>query len=336
METTIDYLNEVHGDLLDAAARERDRLRAVPGRAPRKRSPSGLVAASIAILVAAGLVGLMVRSNLGSSDEAASEPASSPVPGETGAAGATGATGGAEVPGLLPQGPGNVQVGSPGDGDAGESARIIRTAELSLVIPRDSFDARFAEVVDTAEENGGFVAESTSRKRSGGLTLRVPAESFAETLRALRDLGTVEVESVGGRDVTDDYVDLRARLRIAKSRREVLLGLQADATSIPETIRVQNELDQTQLQIEEIQGELRVLDDRTSFATVHVDLREEGVEPEAEVEPASLPDAFERAAAGFVDVIAAIVIGLGYLIPLGLLGLLVWFVVVRIRRRRAG
>jgi hypothetical protein len=189
--------------------------------------------------------------------------------------------------------------------------------------------------VDTAEENGGFVAESTSRKRSGGLTLRVPAESFSETLRALRDLGTVEVESVGGRDVTDDYVDLRARLRIAKSRREVLLGLQADATSIPETIRVQNELDQTQLLIEEIQGDLRLLDDRTSLATVHVDLREEGVEPEAEVEPASLPDAFERAAAGFVDVIAAIVIGLGYLIPLGLLGLLVWFVVIRIRRRRA-
>jgi hypothetical protein len=211
---------------------------------------------------------------------------------------------------------------------------VIRTAELSLVIPRDAFDERFGEAVDVAEAQGGFVADSRSRSRSGSLTVRVPAANFDETLSALRALGTVEVESVHGSDVTADYIDLRANLRIARARREVLLGLMADAVSIEQTIRVQNALDETQLRIEQFQGQLRLLDDRTSLATIGLRLREQGVEPESEVEKASIPNAFERAAAGFVGVIAAIVIGLGYLFPILALGLAAWFVVSRVRRRR--
>jgi hypothetical protein len=203
------------------------------------------------------------------------------------------------------------------------------------VIPRDAFDDRFGEAVDVAEEQGGFVADSRSRERSGSLTLRVPAERFDETLRALRALGTVEVESVHGEDVTADYVDLHANLEIARARREVLLGLMADAVTIEQTIRVQNALDETQLRIERFQGQLRLLDDRTSLATIGLQLREQGVEPTPEVETPSIPNAFEQAIAGFVGVIAAIVIGLGYLLPLAALGLAAWFVVVRAQRRRA-
>ena len=333
METAIDYLNKVHGDLLDAAKREHSILRPLPERRkPRREWVGGLAVAAVCILVAAGLVGLLVRSNLGS-DDAGSEAGSTAATGATGAFGETGAAEAPEpTPGTVP----GDQAGGGAGGPAPSLTKIIRTAELSVVIPRNTLDERFAEVVDAAERNGGFVSESLSRTRTGNLTLRVPAGNLAETLRAVRRLGTVDVESVRGKDVTANYVDLRARLSIAKARREVLLGLQADATTIEQTIRVQNELDETQLDIEAIQGQLQVLDDRTSLATVHVDLREEGAEPGDEVETASIPNAFERAVAGFVGVIAAIVIGLGYLIPVGLLALLVWLVATRIQRRRAG
>ncbi len=319
MATTIEYLNAVHGDLLDAARRE-----AHPGRRPPARwvPSTGMVAAVVGVLVAAGLIGLIARSDGFGSDDAGSLPAA----GSTGGTGATGAP--AEAPsdeGV--RGPAEV----PG---APAVSRVIRTAELWVVIPRDAFDERFGEAVDVAEEQGGFVADSRSRNRSGSLTLRVPAANFDQTLHALRALGTVEVESVHGKDVTADYVDLHANLRIARARREVLLGLMADAVSIEQTIRVQNALDETQLRIEQLQGQLRLLDDRTLLATIGLRLREQGVEPESEVEKASIPNAFERAAAGFVGVIAAIVIGLGYLIPILLLGLAVWFVVSRLSRRR--
>jgi hypothetical protein len=215
-----------------------------------------------------------------------------------------------------------------------ELTRVIRTAEIGLVIPPDAFDERFATAVDIASTQGGFVATSTTRERSGSVTMRVPAANFAATLRSLRELGDVEVQSIQGRDVTADYVDLRARLRIAKSRREVLLRLMDRAISIEQTIRVQNALDETQLRIEELQGQLRFLDDKTSLATIRLQMREEGVEVATEVETPSIPNAFERSFAGFVGVIAGVVVGLGYLIPLVGIGLLAWLVVSRVRRRR--
>jgi hypothetical protein len=325
MATTIDYLNEVHSDLLEAARRE-----AHPGRRPPRRwvPSTGLVAAVVGVLVAAGLIGLIARTG-GLGSDAADQA------GSTGATGSTG--GGAVVPGDQGTRPGLFGGFESGGNASGPPTvtRVIRTAELSLVIPRDAFDERYGDAVDVAEEQGGFVADSRSRNRSGSLTVRVPAANFDETLQALRALGTVEVESVHGRDVTADYVDLHANLRIARARREVLLGLMADAVSIEQTIRVQNALDETQLRIEQLQGQLRLLDDRTSLATIGLRLREQGVEPGSEVQKASIPNAFERAAAGFVGVIAAIVIGLGYLLPLAVLGLAVWFVVDRVRRRRA-
>lgn len=336
MDTTIGYLELVREDLLDAAART---TRGSLGRRfgwSRLSGRAVFASAALVTLIAAGTLGwLATRDSLG------------PRPASDDAAGSTGAAAAKPVPNerqrrsaldyqalegyspLLPE----IRDTHPAQVPK-EASRVIRTAQLGLVIPRDAFEERFAQAVDAAESSGGFVASSSTRERAGHLILRVPANRFNETLATLRDLGTVEVQAVRGKDVTADYVDLHARLRIARSRREVLLGLMNEATSIEQTIRVQNALDETQLRIEELQGQLRLLDNRTSLATISLDLREQGVEPQTKVEAASIPNAFERAAAGFVGVIAGVVIGLGYLVPVLLLALAAWFVVVRVRRRR--
>ena len=334
MDTAIDYLKEVHSDLLAVAVRER----AGRGRSPLSGRLSRFLVPAAAFIVVAGILGAIIRTGgTVDSDDAAGE-ARGPVAGETGAAGATG-----EVPAPMPTPAGGDQglVGDEGaavgipQGPAVEISRVIRTAELELSIPRDGFDDRFGEVTDVAEDNGGFVANSTARERSGSVTIRVPADRFADTLRELRELGDVEVQSIRGQDVTAEYVDLRGRLRIAKARRAVLLGLMEQATTIEQTIRVQNALDDTQLRIEGLQGQLRLLDDRTSLATIRLSMREEGTQPEKEIQGASFSEAFERSVAGFTDVIAAIVIGTGYLLPLVAIALIVLLVVVLVRRRRA-
>lgn len=335
MDTTIGYLEQVHSDLLDAGSREvRRRGRRVRGGT--RFSARTLVAAAAAVtLVAAGGVGWVV---IGDERILSDRPAGPFAAGQ--ATGSTGASGeGARelvefghlgVPSPAPQ-----SVPADIGGQAGALSRVIRTAEIGLVIPPDSFGERFADAVDVASANGGFVQTSTTRERSGGITIRVPADNFDDALRDLRELGEVEVQTVRGQDVTADFVDLRARLRIARARQDVLLRLMDEARTIEQTIRVQNALDETQLRIEEFQGSLRLLDDRASLATVQLRLREEGVEPAAEVNTPSIPNALERSVAGFVGVIAGVVVGLGYVIPVLVLGLAAWFVVRRVRRRRA-
>ena len=345
MDASIGYLGQVRDDLVEAGVRERRRRgRRTPGVRDRLSMRSLVAVASVVTLVAAGTIGwFVIRQDRSGERRAASYDATT---GEAGTpAGLRAPTAGpapadeiqrnlfsagysplldeqaAELPGVSPAIP-------------SELSRVIRIAELGLVIPPDSFDQRFAQVVDVASAHDGFVATSTTRERAGNVTMRVPAARFDPALRDLRELGDIEVQTIQGRDVTAEYVDLRARLRIAKSRREVLLRLMDRAASIEQTIRVQNALDETQLRIEELQGQLRLLDDRTSLATIRVHLREEGVEAVTEVETPSIPNAFERSFAGFVGVIAGVVIGLGYLIPVALLAALVWFVVLRVRRHR--
>ncbi|HZD17813.1 MAG TPA: DUF4349 domain-containing protein [Actinomycetota bacterium] len=339
MDGTIGYLETLREDLLDAGLHEGRRGgRARPGPPLRDRfSPRWLVAAAAAItLVAAGGVGWLVTR-----DGAVVERRTAAEPG-TAARRAPEA-----VPGVAADEARLAPVFDADDtsprGDAAahpwaqaQVSRVIRTAQLGLVVPRGTFEDRFAEAVDVAEGAGGFVATSTTRERSGEVTMRIPASGFSGTLASLRALGDVDVQTVQGRDVTADYVDLRARLRIAKSRRAVLLDLMDRASSIAQSIRVQNSLDDTQLRVEELQGQMRLLDDRTSLATIRLRIREEGVEPKSEVQTPSLPTAFERSWAGFVGVVAAVIVGIGYVIPVLVIGLLAWFVVARIRRRRRG
>jgi hypothetical protein len=190
--------------------------------------------------------------------------------------------------------------------------------------------------MDVATANQGYVQTSSSRGNGfGSLVIRVPSSRFEETLRELKELGiAVEGETVSGEDVTAQHVDLQARLQITRARRTVLLRLMDRATTIEQTLRVQNALDDVQLRIEEIQGALNVLDSRVSEATIALQIRETGVEPlEKDVRNPSIPGAFDRAIAGFFAVIAGTVVGLGYLIPALVIGLGV-FLAVRFARRR--
>ncbi len=329
MDTDIRYLELLRRDLVDAATTQIVRRRQ---RSPEPGGPRWhrLVAAAAATVVVAGLVGWFATNGGLSGDGADQAPA----------AGATGSTGAAEAtpapaPGTVTSGYIGDQVDDQGSANDDPLTRVIREARLSVVIPPDSFDDRFSEAVDVASTQEGYVATSTTRQRAGTLVIRVPAENFDETLGRLRALGNVTVQRISGQDVTAEYVDLQARLRIARSRRDVLLQLMEEAVTIDQTIRVQNALDETQLRIEQLQGTMRLLDDHVALATVEVSLREEGVETAEEVETASLPNAFERSVSGFVGVVAAIVVGIGYLIPLALLGLAIWFVVSLVRRRRS-
>jgi hypothetical protein len=341
MDTTIGYLHEVREDLLTAVWR--------PSRRGSRNlfsrwdwSGSRLVAAlSVFCLVAAGATGWFVTRNgeveqpasrraVGRATptsenqaalspfgfDAAAAPSASPAPG---------------APLLIPDAAGSV---TGGPNAVTDLSKIVRTANLSVVVSVGSFGKAFADASSVPDQFGGFVETSNTGSRSGSITMRIPSDRLGEALDQIRALGHVESQTIAGKDVTANYVDLAARLRIAKARRLVLLRLMNKANSIEQTIRVQNALDDTQLQIEDLQGGINVLEDRTSFATVRLELREQGVQMATHVEKPSIPGAWQRSIAGFIGVIVAVIVGLGYVIPVGLLLGLAWLVVARVRRRR--
>jgi Domain of unknown function (DUF4349) len=200
--------------------------------------------------------------------------------------------------------------------------KIVKNASITLQVRDGTFDRLFQQATLVAGQAGGYVASSQTtqgRRRSGSLVLRVPVAAFEQALGRLKSLGRVRGEDVSGQDVTSQYVDLQARLRNWEAQEVVLLRLMAKATSIADSIRVQQQLQDVQLTIEELKGQLRVLGDQTDYATISVSMTEAGFVAPKPKDQGGLARAWHQALDGFVAVIAAVVVGLGYLLPIGAL-----------------
>ena len=212
--------------------------------------------------------------------------------------------------------------------------RVIKTASLGLRVRNGTFDQRFQDATEVAGRYGGYVSSSETEgrtRRSGTLTLKVPATQFEVALGDLKRLGTVTDQRVSGQDVTAQFVDLEARLKNWEAQERVLLDLMANAKTIDDSITVQNHLQDVQLTIEELKGQLRVLSDQADYSTITVSMAEAGfVSPKPKAQSA-LVRAWHQGVDGFLGVIGAVVVAVGYLLPLGFFVLLGWAVVRRVR-----
>src|SRR4051794_29796522 len=372
MNTQIEYLEELREDLLSAAWREADRA---PARRrfsrTRRFSRGNLIAACLTLfLVVSAGVGWFAMSdsettatgaasgaradhrfeNQATKSEgnqglvAAPSPTAAPAPldqqhNALGAAYAGVGTAGAEGVPTSTQSHGQ----SSGAGQSATSApaadftRIIKTAEVGLVVPPGgSLKDRFDSARSVAHRYGGFVTKSSIQPgKTGEMEIRVPARNFDATITALEKLGGLEHESIKGQDVTAQFVDLQARLSIAQTHRDVLVKLLSKAHSPEQIVRMQNLVDDAQLKVEQLQGEIRLIKNQTSKATIDLSLRMAGVAlpTHGAVEHPGLGSAWAHAIAGFFGVVFAVVVGLGYLVPIGVVLLIAWLVYRRFRRR---
>jgi hypothetical protein len=233
-----------------------------------------------------------------------------------------------------------------GSADAGTGASIpatvgrpnvVRTASLEVEVERDGFAAAFSKVPTIAAANGGFVASSSSARSSAGraaagsIEVRVPSDRFDETRRQLLALGEVRSEQLKGEDVGGQLTDLDARLRNLRSQEEAIRLLMTKTGTIGETIDVQRQLSTVREQIEQLAGEQARLQDAVAFSTLTLAI----VEPGAALRPddgSPLGDAVTRAVAGAEGVLTAVIVTVGYLLPLAVLGLVVWLGVELVRR----
>jgi len=210
---------------------------------------------------------------------------------------------------------------------------IIKTGSLSVVVPKGEFQSSLQAANDIAANYGGYVqSSSTTGTRSGRLTIRVPADKFEAAIGDLQALGRVERESSIGEDVTADFVDLQARLKIAEQREVVVSRLMDRANGISQVLQYRNLLEEAQLSVEQLKGQLRVLRDRSSLGTITLSLREEGVAAADAVSNPSLGRALKHSLEGFLRVLFAVIVGLGYLIPIAALAAAAGWLFRRARR----
>ncbi|MGH9036736.1 MAG: DUF4349 domain-containing protein, partial [Acidimicrobiia bacterium] len=216
------------------------------------------------------------------------------------------------------------------------TSRIIMRAVLSVGVGKGGLSEAYLAGQDAAARAGGWVQSSERSTDQAMLVVKVPSDRFDSVLASLRELGEVRSDSVAGEDVSAEYVDLEARLKHWRAQEAVFLELMAKASSIPETISIQQQLSVIQEQIEQHEGRRRYLDGQTAYSTVRLSVLESGAvakEPGDGAGRTTLARAWERAVGAALAVVGGSLVVLGVVVPLALMFGLPALVFALARRR---
>ena len=207
------------------------------------------------------------------------------------------------------------------------------------------------KVASLAEARGGFVVTSETRQATAAdsvtpyevvtVDVRVPAAQFDAFVGEVRAAGSRVVgEKITGQDVTEEYIDLEARIRTQRALEAQFLEIMKGARAVSDALEVQRELSTVRGEIERLEGRRCFLENQTSLSTVKVTLQP----PAPIINASGFGHGLREAFGDGVDAAATITLGLVRvalaLIPVALflglpLYLLVRFLVRRLRRRAA-
>lgn len=206
-----------------------------------------------------------------------------------------------------------------------DNRKIVRTGHVALVVT--TYDEARAQLDAIVQQAGGFidstrVSHHEGRVSQAELVLRVPASAFGGLLPALRALGEIQSETTDASDITDQYVDVSARLASARALEKRLLELAATGTGrVSEVLEVERELARVRAEVEQYQGTIRMWDDQIALSTLSITLSTKQPEIAAPKPPAppsfgdNVEGAFDRSVEALGDAGEALAMAAVSLLP---------------------
>jgi hypothetical protein len=227
-------------------------------------------------------------------------------------------------------------------GESGQ--KIIGDAVIDIEVVSGGFQTAFTNAALLSDRYGGYMVASQSsasgedgRIDAGTVAVRVPAASFSAAIADAGRLGTLKNQQITTQDVTEEYVDLQARIINSQAKLDTFRKLFDKATTIDDIVSVQQVVTAAQDELEQLKGRQRFLQEHTSYSTLTINIREAGAEVVAPVVEDSwgVGEAFSDAARNFVKALNAIVRALGIVIPVLVVLAIIAYIVFRVWRWNA-
>ena len=160
--------------------------------------------------------------------------------------------------------------------------KIIRNADITIEVA--STNQAQHSVTSIAEAYGGFVVTSESKQRNNAdpsqrtldfkLVVRIPFDKFGVALDDIRKLASnVPEEKTTGEDVTEEFIDLEARIKTQKALELQFIEIMKQAKKVEDALEVQSQLADVRTEIEKLEGRKRFLENRSSLATITVNIQ---------------------------------------------------------------
>jgi len=160
--------------------------------------------------------------------------------------------------------------------------KIIRNANLTLELASPVENQR--KIFSIAESHGGFVVTSEMTQQttedkskpqmSVNLIVRVPASQFDQVVEEIRQVGNrIIQEKRTGQDVSEEFIDLEARIKNQKALENQFLEIMKRAGKVADALEVQTQLADVRTEIEKLEGRKRFLENQASLSTINVTLQ---------------------------------------------------------------
>jgi hypothetical protein len=135
-----------------------------------------------------------------------------------------------------------------------------------------------------AGNRGGFVVTSESKQRESAdpnnremdisLVIRIPSAQFESSLEEIRSLGSRTLQNKqSGEDVTEEFIDLEARIKTQKALEDQFLQIMKQASKVEDALEVQRQIAEVRTEIEKLEGRKRFLENRSSLSTIKINLQ---------------------------------------------------------------
>jgi uncharacterized lipoprotein YehR (DUF1307 family) len=151
--------------------------------------------------------------------------------------------------------------------------KIIYTATLSMQV--DELASAATSLRNAIHQSGGYLLQFQDTKHEGEIgssyTIKVPAAGFMSFIDRIEQIKHNEFErNIGGKDVSEEYVDLESRLKAKQLVEARLLTMMDKATKADDLLKFSQQLSGVQEEIERIKGRVRYLDNNVAFSTVEL------------------------------------------------------------------
>lgn len=153
--------------------------------------------------------------------------------------------------------------------------RIIKEGYLSIEV-RDINQAT-GIITDKIKELEGFVASESayteSSRSSRNMTIRIPADRFDQLIAFLEaQADRVANKNITLRDVSEEFVDVEARLNTKRELEQRYRELLAKAKTVDEMLSIERELANVRAEIESMTGRLKYLSDKVALSTLNLEV----------------------------------------------------------------
>jgi hypothetical protein len=165
------------------------------------------------------------------------------------------------------------------DNSTAVEKKIIKTGDLNLKVEKT--DTAAESITNIAKANKGEVVssnfyQSSRGVKSGYITVRVPFNKFEVVFKEIKKVARqVMSESANAQDITEQYIDLEARLKNARAEEASFVALLSRWGKVEDVLAVTREVARVRGEIEQLQGQMRYLNSQTDMSTITVNLSED-------------------------------------------------------------